>query len=146
MKAIIFDRDGTIIENVHYPKYPWQIKLKKGIKEKMFKFYKNYEFFLISNQSGIKRGYYSFRDLMEIHKYLETLIYPIKLREVFYCIHHPNESCSCRKPKCYFLKKIIYNYKIEVENSFLVGDSNVDEELAKCFNLKFIHIENFLSY
>ncbi|MEO0223573.1 MAG: HAD-IIIA family hydrolase [candidate division WOR-3 bacterium] len=144
MKAIIFDRDGTIIENSHYPKYPWQIKLKKGIKEKMLKFYKTYEFFLISNQSGIKRGYYSLINLMEIHRHLENLIYPIKFREVFYCIHHPNENCPCRKPKCYFLKKIIYKYRIEIENSIIVGDSTVDSQLAKCYNLKFIHIEDFI--
>jgi D-glycero-D-manno-heptose 1,7-bisphosphate phosphatase len=144
MKAIILDRDGTIIENAYYPKYPWQIKLKKGVKEKLLKFYKTYEFFLVSNQSGIKRGYYSLENLTEIQRYIEVLIYPIKFREVFYCIHHPNEICSCRKPKNYFLKKIIWKYKIDLKNSFFVGDSNVDEELAKSFNLNFVYIEDFV--
>ena len=144
MKAIILDRDGTIIENAHYPKYPWQIKLKKGVKEKLLKFYKTYEFFLISNQSGIKRGYYSLENLIEIQRYIEVLIYPIKFREVFYCIHHPNENCPCRKPKNYFLKKIIWKYKIDLKNSFFVGDSKVDEELAKSFNLNFVYIEDFV--
>ncbi|MEO0217717.1 MAG: HAD-IIIA family hydrolase [candidate division WOR-3 bacterium] len=143
-KSLIFDRDGTIIENAHYPKYPWQIKLKKGIKEKMLKYKNEFKFFLISNQSGVKRGYYSIKDIERIQKFIEELIYPIKFEAVFYCTHHPNENCPCRKPKGYFLKKIIYTYNIDTEQSYFIGDSKTDELLAKSFNIKFIHIQTFL--
>ncbi|MEO0203129.1 MAG: HAD-IIIA family hydrolase [candidate division WOR-3 bacterium] len=142
---MIFDRDGTIIENAHYPKYPWQIRLKSGIKDKMLKYARKYKFFLISNQSGIRRGYYSLEDINRIQRFIEELIYPVRFEEVFYCIHHPNENCPCRKPKGYFLWKIIKNYNIIIEHSYFIGDSYLDELLSKSFNIKFIHIEKFIS-
>ncbi len=144
MKSLIFDRDGTIIENAHYPRYNWQIRLKKGIKDKMLKYKDEYKFFIISNQSGVKRGYYSIEDINQIQRYIEELLYPIKFEETFYCFHHPNENCPCRKPKNYFLRKIIYNYNIDTKNSYFIGDSKVDEEIASSLNIKFIHIDEFL--
>jgi D-glycero-D-manno-heptose 1,7-bisphosphate phosphatase len=144
MKAIVFDRDGTLIEDAHYPSYDWQIKLKRGIKNKLF-YYKNrgFKFFLISNQSGIKRGYFSYFHLTKLHHYIESLIYPIKFESVFYCIHHPNERCLCRKPQNHFLKKIIWNYN--PREIIVVGDRLSDQEMAHSLNVEFIHISTFLS-
>ncbi len=144
MKSLIFDRDGTIIENTHYPRYTWQVKLRKGIKEKMLKYKDEYKFFIISNQSGAKRGYYSIENVNQIQKYIEELLYPIRFEYTFYCFHHPNEDCPCRKPKNYFLRKIIYNYNVDTQNSYFIGDSKVDEELANSLNIKFIHIDEFI--
>ncbi|MCS7244659.1 MAG: HAD-IIIA family hydrolase [candidate division WOR-3 bacterium] len=142
MNLLIFDRDGTIIENSHYPGYPWQIKLKKGIKEKLMKYSKEYKFFIISNQSGIKRGYFSLNHLNTIQRYIDLMLYPIKFERVYYCTHHPNENCSCRKPKNYFLRKILYSYNFN--KCYVVGDRESDELLAKSLNIRFIHINEFL--
>src|SRR3989338_7826768 len=103
-KAVILDRDGVLNKDpgyVHkiedfglYPDVMAALKLLKG-----------FNLFIITNQSGIGRGFYTEEDF---HKFNDHLISKltkegIEIKETFYCPHHPDEECSCRKPGTKFI-------------------------------------------
>lgn len=104
---------------------------------------KGYRLFIITNQSGTKRGYYSRNRIEEIHRELLMRLKTEKIHisEIFYCDHHPNEHCNCRKPGSYFLKVLLRKYEMEPSNSYFVGDRREDLELGKKLGLKTILIK-----
>ena len=144
-KAFIFDRDGTLIEDRHYISSPFFVRLMPGVRERLINLYESgNRLFIVSNQSGIRRGYFSYDRLMEIDRRMKELLYPVRFEETFYCIHHPSERCPCRKPAPYFIWKIKGKYKLKREEMVFVGNSRVDEETASNAGIRFVHIRDFL--
>ena len=144
-EAYIFDRDGTLIEDRHYISSPLFVRLIPGIKDRLMELYKSgRRLFIVSNQSGIRRGYFSYERLMEIDRRMKELLYPIRFEGTFYCIHHPSERCPCRKPNPYFVWKIISRYNLSKGNITFVGNSSVDERTAIRAGVKFLHVDDFL--
>lgn len=143
MKAFLFDRDGTLIVNKHYLSTPAGIRFLPCVFDTLkFLLSKGYKLFIITNQSGIKRGYYSRDRIEEIHRELLIRLKSEKIHisEIFYCDHHPNERCNCRKPGNYFLKVLQRKYEMEPLDSFFVGDRREDIEFGKRLGLKTILI------
>ena len=93
---------------------------------------KGYHIFIVTNQSGIGRGYYSLEDF---HKLTNFMIDEFKNRDVTvecveFCPHTPNENCKCRKPRIGMIKNITDKYDIDLDNSFMIGDKQSDIDLA----------------
>src|SRR5512136_3423325 len=100
-KAVFLDRDGTIAKDVHYcrrvedfeilPRVPEAIRLLNQ---------EGYKVVVITNQSGIARGYFSEATLSLIHRKMVTTLEGAGARidAVYVCPHHPDEECDCRKP------------------------------------------------
>ena len=101
-KAVFLDRDGTIARDVHYcrrvedfellPTVPEAIKLLNA---------DGFRVVVITNQSGITRGYFTEETLARIHKKMEEELaeHGSRLDAIYYCPHHPDDGCECRKPK-----------------------------------------------
>ncbi len=137
MKAIFLDRDGTVIEEVNY--------LNSFEKLKIFPFSKtsikilknlNFKIFLITNQSGVARGYFSEEFVIKINSYLCD---KLNIDDFFYCPHHPDENCDCRKPKIGMILNAKKKYpEIELNKSYIIGDKEIDVITGKNAGLKSI--------
>ncbi len=150
-KAIFLDRDGTIIKEVNYldnindvELLPEAVKGLKRLKEAGFLL------IITTNQSGLARGYLTEFELEEINEYLLDLLKKngVIIDELFYCPHHVDgiidrykRDCECRKPKIGMVKKAQEKYDIDLNNSYVIGDTLKDVGLAKNFGGKSILVK-----
>ena len=155
-KAFFIDRDGVLNKDFGYVYKYSNFKWNKGILEFLkFLIKKNFLLFIVTNQSGIGRGYYSEKDFFILHAKIKNYLSKknIFIDDVYYCPHHPSDAlgkfkkkCKCRKPNNLMIKKIIKKWNISIPLSFMIGDKKTDEECAKKTRLRFFYYkENFLS-
>ena len=146
-KAIFLDRDGVINSDVgHY--YIFRVEdflINKGIIKSLKRFQKaGYLLFIVSNQGGVAKGIYSCEDVDKVHDYLKSQLKEngIHLQEIYYCPHHESVArCECRKPSPYMINQAIEKYNIDMNTSFLIGDSKRDIEAAEAAGVKGIKID-----
>jgi D-glycero-D-manno-heptose 1,7-bisphosphate phosphatase len=137
--AVFLDRDGTINEEVGYLNHPSRLKLLPGVAEALKRLTeRGYLLFVVTNQSGPARGYFPEELVFKINSMIERRLKRrgVKIEEFFVCLHHPNDNCSCRKPKTGLIELAFKKYPIDRERSFVVGDRLIDVELAKNAGLK----------
>jgi len=139
--ALFLDRDGVINIEKNYLHKKEDFEFIDGIFE-LCKFYQSKDFHLVvvTNQSGIARGYYSEVDFSNLTFWMigEFAKQGIEIDQVYHCPHHPDISgeCECRKPKAGMLLQAQKDFNIDMENSILVGDSERDIEAAHRAGLK----------
>ncbi len=140
-RAVFLDRDGTMAEDVHYCSRPEDFHLFPNA-TKAIKLLNEYGFkvIVITNQSGIARGYFNEVTLTKIHEKMKKEL----AREgawvdaIYYCPHHPDENCDCRKPKPKLLLQAAKDFDIDLEHSFMVGDLQTDIHLGEAVGCKTI--------
>lgn len=134
-KALFLDRDGVINVEINYLYKIEDFEFIDGIFE-LCKYYQNlgYMIFVVTNQSGIDRGYYSEYDFQLLTSWMikEFENNGIEIKKVYFCPHHPDISgtCSCRKPSSGMLLDASKEFDIDLQNSILVGDKEGDIEAA----------------
>lgn len=139
IKALFLDRDGTVIKEKPgvYLCDPKKVELYKNTKA-AFKLFKElgYTIFIVSNQSGIGRGYFTQKEVEKVHTKLLSLLKPYEVKEIIYCPHAPSENCSCRKPAPGMGLKLIKKYNVDKDKSFVIGDKKSDSDFAKNLNIR----------
>ncbi|MHA1917758.1 MAG: D-glycero-alpha-D-manno-heptose-1,7-bisphosphate 7-phosphatase [Candidatus Ranarchaeia archaeon] len=129
-KAVFLDRDGTIIELVHYLNKVEQVKLEKGSSESIKKLKENgFQIYVVSNQSAIARGYLDKETLIQINKRIQDLLRDecgTSIDGFYYCTHHPDDNCECRKPKPTLLLNAAKEHNLDLTKSFMIGDFKTD--------------------
>lgn len=129
--AVFLDRDGTICEDVNYLSRPEQLKLFPFASEAI-KLLNDNDFLviLITNQSGIARGFFDENALREIHEKLVSDLaeHGAKLDAIYFCPHNSADNCSCRKPKTGMIERAIKDFSIDLQNSWMIGDKAIDVE------------------
>lgn len=131
--ACFIDRDGTIIENKHYLSDPTQVELLTGAVKGLRKIQSaGYKLVMVSNQSGVGRGYFTSKEVDAVNnKLIEMLGHEeITFDLVLFCPHSPVDGCDCRKPSIGMVNQATAKLKLNVERSFVIGDSAVDLELG----------------
>lgn len=128
LKAIILDRDGTLIEDKDYAYKIEDFELLPGVIEGLKILQKNFLLFIVTNQSGIGRGYYTDR---EFHKFNDHLIgilkeNQIRIEKTFYCPHVKEDNCECKKPKTKYIREIVDGWNVDINNSWVIGDHPSD--------------------
>ncbi|MBI1913010.1 MAG: HAD family hydrolase [Deltaproteobacteria bacterium] len=133
-KAVVFlDRDGTINEDVGYLSDPKGLVLIEGAGEAIKKLNSaNIKVIVVSNQSGVGRGYYTNDDVEKVNKRLFELLSPTgaQIDGIYYCSHHPDFKCDCRKPSTGLAKQAALEHEIDGLRSYVVGDKGSDVDLA----------------
>jgi D-glycero-D-manno-heptose 1,7-bisphosphate phosphatase len=139
--AVFFDRDGTLNVDVGYLRSPEEMQLISGAAEAVRLLNERRILTcIISNQSGVARGYFTEADLVPIHERLQQLLAGggAHIDRIYYCPHHPTEGrppynieCTCRKPATGMLRRAAEEFPIDLENSFVVGDKALDVQLGK---------------
>jgi D-glycero-D-manno-heptose 1,7-bisphosphate phosphatase len=139
-RAVFLDRDGTVSEEVGYINhidrfrlYPWAAPSIRELNQA------GIPVFLVTNQAGVARGYFSERLVREVHARLERELGDggARLDAIYYCPHHPEGvvefyrvSCECRKPKTGMLLRAAREHDLDLSTSFVVGDRYYDLEMG----------------
>jgi len=135
--AIFLDRDGTLNADFGYISSTADIEWLPGVLQALQDLQSlGYRFIVVTNQSGVARGYFQAADVERIHRYMRSILQEEGIRDVrfLYCPHHPmgavdryRRTCSCRKPKPGMLLKGARRYGINLSASFMVGDRMKDK-------------------
>lgn len=152
-KAVFLDRDGTINTEVEYLYKPSDFSFIPGVIDAIRIFKElGYLVIVITNQSGVARGYYTEKDILVLHNYMNTeleknISKDIKFDACYYCPHHPDGTiekysinCNCRKPNPGMLEQAIKEFKengieIDISQSYIVGDKEIDVQAGKKIGL-----------
>jgi D,D-heptose 1,7-bisphosphate phosphatase len=141
MKAIFLDRDGTLVKDVHYCSRPEDLEFLPTVIDGL-KLLNDIDFkvIVITNQSGIARGYFTECTLNNIHEKMKAdlLEQNIKIDAIYYCPHHPNDKCQCRKPNIGLFAKAASEWNLELSQSYFIGDKYLDAEAANKAGCKVI--------
>ena len=145
-KLVIFlDRDGVINKKrSDYVKNTNELEFITNIFKGIKQFNDlGFTIIIITNQSVINRKIISEEQLKKIHNYMLKIMKKnaCNITKIYYCPHRPNEKCNCRKPNTGMIEKAIKDFKIEISNSILIGDSKSDIEAATKMGIKSIKIE-----
>ena len=144
-KAIFLDRDGTINKYVGFLRNINDFELMDNVAEAIKKINAfGYLAIVVTNQPVIARGEVSFEELNEIHNKMETLLGKegAYLDAIYYCPHHPHRGyegerpelkfdCNCRKPKPGMLLKAAKELNINLSESWMIGDSEIDIKVGQ---------------
>lgn len=150
-KIIFLDRDGTINVEVDYLHKKKDFKFETNA-DKAIKIFNDlgYKVVVVTNQSGIARGYYSEEDLAELHEYLDEELQKIgaKVDAYYYCPHHPEAkiekyrlNCSCRKPEIGMFMEASKKMSVDFSQSIIVGDKLSDIEAGIRLGMKTVLVE-----
>jgi len=135
---IILDRDGVInLESREYIKSPEEWIPIPGSLEAIAKLKQcGHHVVIATNQSGIARGLYTREILDDIHDKMHNMLneFGAKIDGIFYCPHHPDDNCLCRKPKPGLLHQIAENMNADLSKAMMVGDSLRDLQAAQAVN------------
>lgn len=132
-RAVFLDRDGTVSKEVGYmyhaglyQPFPWAGPAIRKINESGMKAV------LITNQSGIGRGYFNESTVEEVHAILKAELarHHASLDAIYMCPHHPDAGCGCRKPNPGMLLRAHEDLDIDLSKSYMIGDKYVDIETA----------------
>ena len=149
MKVVFLDRDGVV--NTYpgdklYVTNVKEFKIISGSIEGIKKFNdKNFKIFIISNQAGVEKGLYTYKDLTRMNQRLLKELHRHKafIDGIYYCTHSEETNCDCRKPKTGLVDDFIKenDETADWENSIMVGDRDSDKQFAKNIGVKFIEME-----
>ncbi len=142
MKAVFLDRDGTI--NHEEPNYLLDLK-KLKIFEESFQAIQllnqhGFKTIVVTNQSCVGRGLLEECDLQKINTLLKQKLAQRKaiLDSIYYCPHHPQDQCQCRKPKLGMFEQAVKDHHISLKKSFVIGDREFDVHAGKAAGCKTI--------
>jgi len=133
-KALFLDRDGVINIDTGYLHKQEDFIFTDAIFELLKIFVGlGYKIFVLTNQSGIGRGYYSEDDFKNLTVWMAAQFEyrGIEINGVQYCPHLPDSGCRCRKPKSGMVDAICKEYDIDLKGSWMIGDKPTDIEMAK---------------
>ena len=149
LKTVFVDRDGVINqERSDYVKSISELEIYPNV-AKNIKLLKDAGFLVvvITNQSAVNRGIVTHETINQIHNSIQDHLkkYGTFLDGFYYCPHTPDENCNCRKPKSGLLEKAILELNIDLNSSWMIGDSDSDIEAADSVGCKAIKISDSFS-
>ncbi len=128
-RAVFLDRDGTINADTGYIRSPSELHIFPAARRGLSLLVENgFLLFVVTNQSGIGRGYFSLEEMEAVNRKLEEDLgrEGIFLEEIAYCPHHPADGCACRKPSPYLIEKLAVENGVDLNGSFFIGDKPSD--------------------
>jgi D,D-heptose 1,7-bisphosphate phosphatase len=150
--AVFLDKDGTLVDDVPYNVHPDALSLSLGAADGARLLHQaGYRLIVVSNQSGVARGYFTERDLLPAEERLRELFAAAgaPLAGFYYCPHHPDGSvrryavsCECRKPHPGLILRAAREHKVDVDRSWAIGDILNDVEAGRRAGARTILIDN----
>ncbi len=131
-RAVFFDRDGTINEDVGDLYEIEKLDFIPGSIEAMKMLQEKFLLFIVTNQTGIGRKNFTIEQYQKFNNgFLKILCdNGINIQEVYCCPHLIEDECLCRKPSVHFVKLAEQKYNLDIKNSFVIGDHGSDVEMG----------------
>jgi heptosyltransferase-2 len=139
--TVFLDRDGTLNEDPGYLKSAAELKLLPGVATALARLKAaGARLVVVTNQSGIGRGLFTLKDLEAVHARLQGLLEQEEaaLDAVYFCPHHPDDGCRCRKPSTGMVDRAVSELQIDLSRSYLIGDHARDMQLARAVGARAI--------
>ena len=144
IRAVFLDRDGTINHDKKgYMHKKEDFKLIPGAHEALKKLSaSDYKIIIVTNQGGIGKGYYTLREMHALHDWMlkDFAKKGIRIDEVYFCPHHPDDNCGCRKPMPGMLLKAAKKFGLNLSQSWMIGDKESDIGAGREANTKTIKL------
>lgn len=126
--AIFLDRDGTLIKDAGYLSSVDGMEVFDFTLEALRRFKEaGYLLIVITNQSGIARGYFDVATMHSINNDIQSRIGDL-IDAFYFCPHGPGDNCDCRKPKSGMINQAAIDLRIDLANSWVIGDKKSDIE------------------
>jgi len=132
--TVFFDRDGTLNYDPGYLKSAAELRLLPGVTAALARLKgAGARLVVVTNQSGISRGFLTLKDLEAIHARLQGILEQedAALDAIYFCPHHPDDGCRCRKPGTAMVERAVSELQIDLKRSYVVGDHIRDVQLAR---------------
>lgn len=130
-RAVFLDRDGTIIEERGFLHRPEEVVLLPGAPEALRKLkLRGFKLFIVSNQSGVGRGYFTLEDVHRVNAHLEQMLsaYDVQFQKIYVAPEAPDQPSHGRKPSPNFLFDARDEFGIDLGASYMIGDKLIDLE------------------
>ena len=130
-RAVFLDRDGTLIEEKDYLSDPSQLQMLPGVPEALKRLMDaGFLLFIVTNQSGIGRGYYSLRDMERVNERLidDLRPYEVRFEKIYFAPEAPEQPSRGRKPSPLFLFDARDDFNVDLSQSYMIGDKLSDLE------------------
>ncbi|MAG15367.1 MAG: D-glycero-beta-D-manno-heptose-1,7-bisphosphate 7-phosphatase [Dehalococcoidales bacterium] len=142
-RAVFLDRDGTMAEDVSYCCRAEDFRLLPNTARAIELLNEHgFKVIVVTNQSGVGRGYFTEETLADIHKKMkrELAREGARVDAIYYCPHHPDDNCDCRKPKPGMIRQAVKDYDIDLKYSFVMGDMMSDIAMGKAAGCRTVFI------
>jgi D-glycero-D-manno-heptose 1,7-bisphosphate phosphatase len=131
-RAVFLDRDGTLMEDAGYCADPAQVRIYPSAREALAKMKAaGFLLILVTNQSGIGRGYFTEDDYRAVQAEFERQLEPVRLDAVYYCPDAPEAASNRRKPAPGMILEAARDHSIDLARSFMIGDKEADVEAGR---------------
>lgn len=133
-RFVLLDRDGTVIVEKHYLSDPDDVELIEGAAAGLRRLAAlGLGLVLVTNQSGLARGYFDRERLDAIHRRLALRLgeHDVQLDGIYFCPHHPDAGCDCRKPRPGMAERAAAEHGFDPRRCFVVGDAAGDVGLGR---------------
>jgi len=128
-RAVILDRDNTLLDDPGYLSDPEGVVFFPDVIDSLRRLQKaGYLLIVVTNQSGIGRGYFSEETGLSVNLEMAAFLREkgVDLAAVYYCKHHPDSGCQCRKPATLMAERAIRDHNIHWKSSWMIGDAVKD--------------------
>ena len=142
--AVFLDKDGTVIENVPYNVDPAHIRFTPRAGAGLHRMQQaGYKLIVISNQSGVARGYFPEEALRRVEERLREMLreFDVSLAGFYWCPHAPQDACACRKPESGLILRAAEEHGVDPRQSWIVGDAPSDVDAGQRAGCRTILIE-----
>jgi len=140
--SLFLDRDGTVNKDTGYIGSAADFTFLPGAVNALRELQTRYRIFIITNQSGVARGYFSRADVRAVHTHLEAVLGAagVSLDGILVCYHHPRAGCGCRKPRGGLFRQAVRLYGARLEGGIMVGDKCTDIESGRRLGLRTVMV------
>ncbi|GAC1319710.1 MAG: hypothetical protein NVSMB2_15260 [Chloroflexota bacterium] len=146
---MFLDRDGVLIEDVHFLQHIQQIKIVEEAVAALARLQTAFRLVVVTNQSGVARGLFDETTLAAINRAIaiQFAARGVQLDGIYYCPHHPDgplaayrQTCDCRKPQPGLLQRAASHWALDLERSYMIGDRQTDLDAGHAAGTQTIHI------
>jgi D-glycero-D-manno-heptose 1,7-bisphosphate phosphatase len=139
--AVFIDRDGTLIHDADYCSDPKQVQVFQGVLEALRRLKdKNYKLIVITNQSGIGRGFFTIKQYRAVEAELLRQLGDGLIDGTYFCPDAPGVPSKCRKPAPGMILQAARDHDVDLTRSFFIGDKEIDAECGRNAGVRTIRV------
>ena len=140
-RAVFVDRDGTIMHDADYCSDPKQVHVFEGVREALRRLKrKGYKLIIITNQSGIGRGFFTLEQYRAVETEVWRQVGPGLIDATYFCPDTPQQPSKCRKPAPGMILQAARDHYIDLARSFFIGDKEIDAECGRNAGVRTIRV------